>query len=443
MKLGLKRAAIITIVFLLAMVPALTVFAEEIPVEDPAVVETPAETPAEAPMQEISELPVVTTGATKDAVEEALTTEPIAEAQLAEYPANSIEGFVIRMYQATLNRYPDPTGLAEWSALLRNKTLTGAKYAEGMIGSQEFQSKSLTSSEYVQIMYRAFFGREADPGGLTAWVNVLNDGYSRRYVMKGFIDSQEFTIMCNQYGIERGTIEITKQDMPVDRKALEAFVTRLYELCLGRPADPAGLASWVDPLAKGQTTGAQVAYGFIFSQEFVTKRVSNDVFVEIMYKSFFNRAADPAGFKAWMLAIDKGEHRQNIMAGFVNSDEYNALCKTYNIDRGTLPKVNAPLPKPIAGTTLKLGHVNRTGSLYVDFTITPVHGVTGYEIYRADNNDLNNAKLMTASAKTTWRDTEVLAGHKYYYAVEPYLFVNDFQCVAGPIVKTSHVLVSF
>ena len=46
------------------------------------------------------------------------------------------------------------------------------------------------------------------------------------------------------------------------------FVIRLYEKVLGRKADPVGLAEWFNQLILGNNTGADVAQGFFFSDEF-------------------------------------------------------------------------------------------------------------------------------------------------------------------------------
>ena len=50
------------------------------------------------------------------------------------------------------------------------------------------------------------------------------------------------------------------------------FVTRLYQQCLGREPDPTGHSFWVNALQTGQNTGADVAYGFVFSDEFQNRQ---------------------------------------------------------------------------------------------------------------------------------------------------------------------------
>ena len=76
---------------------------------------------------------------------------------------------------------------------------------------------------------------------------------------------------------------------------VKEFVTRLYDICLDRKPDAQGLADWSGQLKNSQATGVSVAYGFIFSAELQGKSLSNEDYIEIMYKAFFGRKSDAAG----------------------------------------------------------------------------------------------------------------------------------------------------
>lgn len=269
------------------------------------------------------------------------------ESQLQESvyePQNTgVQDFVTRMYKVCLGRTPDSKGLQEWSDALINGTATGANVAHGFIFSQEFINKNLSDTEYIKALYNAFFGREADSGGLSAWQNVINEGYSRKYLLSGFVNSDEFTALCNNYGIQRGQLELSPVELT---PSISVFVARFYKLCLQRDADEQGLSEWTQALQSKLTTGAQVAYGFVFSPEFLARNLSNEEYVKIMYKAFFGREADPTGLQSWISALNNGTHRQNVLAGFTNSNEFSILCQKYDIDRGTLENYVSPAPNP-------------------------------------------------------------------------------------------------
>jgi LCP family protein required for cell wall assembly len=112
---------------------------------------------------------------------------------------------------------------------------------------------------------------------------------------------------------------------------VQAFVTRFYEQCLGRQPDSGGLNEWVGRLLNGSKTGADVAEGFVFSEEFKAKNHSNEVFVTILYKAFFNREPDPNGYSAWLERLAGGMSRKTVLDGFLKSKEFAKLCDDYGI----------------------------------------------------------------------------------------------------------------
>ena len=163
--------------------------------------------------------------------------------------------------------------------------------------------------------------------------------------------SEEFEKLCNSYGIELGNpIEVpAKGTVPKgpcascgntnapSQEAIEkinGFVTRLYEICLDRTPDADGLASWCNSLVYHDLSGSEVAYGFVFSPEFKDKNLSDEDFVEDMYKAFFNRASDPDGKNTWLTLLASGEYdREGVFGGFTGSTEFNNLCNSYGITR--------------------------------------------------------------------------------------------------------------
>lgn len=116
----------------------------------------------------------------------------------AEY---QIADFVKRFYTLVLNRQPDVGGFNNWKAQLSGGSRTGGEIATGFFMSDEFTSRQTDDTTFVDIAYRAFFGREADAGGKLNWMNELSKGVSRLDVVSGFIGSQEFTNLADNYGI--------------------------------------------------------------------------------------------------------------------------------------------------------------------------------------------------------------------------------------------------
>ena len=120
-----------------------------------------------------------------------------------------------------------------------------------------------------------------------------------------------------------------------DEAGIRAFVTRMYEVCLDREPDTDGLNDWSNRLATGQEQGANIAFGFIFSEEFQNLNLCNEHYVDSMYAAFFDREGDAAGKADWLGQLNSGATRGHVMTGFVNSQEFANLCAAYGIDQGS------------------------------------------------------------------------------------------------------------
>lgn len=130
-----------------------------------------------------------------------------------------------------------------------------------------------------------------------------------------------------------------------DVTQLEAFVERMYTVALGRDAEAEGHAFWTNDLLAKKTDGAGLASGFILGAEFVGKNYSNEEYVDVLYRTFFNREAtvDPEGAAFWLNSLSAGQTRESVLAGFVNSAEFDTLCTSYGISRGILRENGAPV----------------------------------------------------------------------------------------------------
>ena len=92
---------------------------------------------------------------------------------------------------------------------------------------------------------------------------------------------------------------------------------------------------WVDQVKKSGMTGGDLAKNFLFSDEFISKNVSNEDFVETLYKTFFDRESEADGKAYWVGQLKSGAmDKKTVIEGFINSDEWATLCTTYGIPSG-------------------------------------------------------------------------------------------------------------
>ncbi len=155
----------------------------------------------------------------------------------------------------------------------------------------------------------------------------------------------EKTFSCTVCGAKK------TETIPKEGDSVESFVRRFYKEVLNRTQedidnDVKGINDWVNRLTSGEKTGAQVAYGFVMSPEFANRQVSDEEYLNIMYKSFFNREPDENGYNDWLGKLKSGSTRLSVLAGFTNSGEFRALCEKYGIEPGKL-EVNNNSQQPI------------------------------------------------------------------------------------------------
>jgi len=161
---------------------------------------------------------------------------------------------------------------------------------------------------------------------------------------------------------------------------VESFIVRLYRNVLSRVYDKDGLRGWNEALVGHGVTGAHVAHGFFFSEEFMNKRVSNKVYVDILYRTLLNRPGEAKGRADWIAVLNSGQSREHVFAGFVNSIEFDDLCAKAGIIRGFYT------PPPGKGTVILDSDVVHSNSLAGKIIILdPGHGTAGSPGYGSYN----------------------------------------------------------
>lgn len=247
--------------------------------------------------------------------------------------SNLVQDFVTRLYTNCIGRTPSQSEVSYWEGRLRNSQETGTSIANFFANSKEVQQKNLSNMAYIQMLYRAFFGREADDKGLEYWLSEMIKGKSRQQALKAFIDSKEYTNICSNYGIKKGAAANTttvSDEPPAGYTPVQKFVYRFYSKCLGRVPDQSGINYWSQGLLNKQFTGQEIAYNFVNSKEFKNKNLSNEDYINVMYKVFFGREADQGGKQYW-LGMLKSWSRQQVLDAFILSDEFFGICNSYDI----------------------------------------------------------------------------------------------------------------
>ena len=140
----------------------------------------------------------------------------------------------------------------------------------------------------------------------------------------------------------------TPEPNPDKEPSFEDFVERLYVVALGRASEPEGKAFWVDQVVNKGLTGADCARFFMLgAPEFLSRNLTDDEFVEILYRTYFDRDSEPDGKAYWLGRLASGTERAVLVEEFIESVEWCNVCAMYGVKSGarfhkaTIPSKNA------------------------------------------------------------------------------------------------------
>ena len=296
---------------------------------------------------------------------------------------DSVSAFVSRFYTVCLNRTPDKSGKEYWVSQLKSGVKTGADVASGFLLSKEMYNKDLDESQFVDVLYKSIMGRNESTSEKAYWIKYLQN-HSRSAAVKGFIDSKEFSSLCNKYKIKKGTVsaKTSAYNLSIfnDRitfqctSKLKEFFERNYKEVLGRKAESSGLNYWVDQVSSGkQMIGQAAATGFLHSAEFLGMNADNSKykgsyktnkdFITILYKAYLGRDPESGGFNYWHNKLKNGEMtRDEIIAGFANSTEFKNIIKTFANDTSCKVGTTTNLSN-VAVTSVKINYPSKVLTL--------------------------------------------------------------------------------
>jgi serralysin len=188
-------------------------------------------------------------------------------------------------------------------------------------GTEEYRGFNRTDAQFVGDLYRTFFDREPDSGGLAHWTGQLAQGLSREAVLAWFMFSPEFVAFNARYfGNNPNRPEVDG-------------VIGIYGGFLARIPDANGLRHWVGRLRQAQCAGGSAVNAeietlsslFATSPEYAARGRTTANYVDDLYNTFLRRGADLEGSAYWVQRIDSGaSSREDARRAFIASPEFQA-----------------------------------------------------------------------------------------------------------------------
>ena len=235
---------------------------------------------------------------------------------------------VTQYYQSILGRAPDSGGLAYWQGEIVRLQGLGVDVQEAfrvMAGwfftSAEYLGKNTSDGQYVTDLYRTFFQRDPDGGGLGFWTGQLAAGMPRAVVLYSFLFSAEFgSYMQGLLGNTASRGEVYA-------------VVDFYRGFLNRLPDPDGFSYWLNRFRAAQCQGASavnaevesISGQFAASGEYANRKRSNRDYVGDLYYAFLRRGGELTGFDFWVSQLDNGlKTREQLRQEFLKSPEFQS-----------------------------------------------------------------------------------------------------------------------
>jgi N-acetylmuramoyl-L-alanine amidase len=147
---------------------------------------------------------------------------------------------------------------------------------------------------------------------------------------------------------------------------VRAFTLRLFLETLERTPTREGLDYWINELITGNRTGARIAFDFIFSDEMRNRVLTDEQFIVILCRALMGRSPAQSGIAHWVNRL-QATSAHAVFVEFIDSAEFDSICREYGITKGTAPPPLLPPRPPTPSGSLE-------GKIII---LDPGHGTIG------------------------------------------------------------------
>jgi len=167
---------------------------------------------------------------------------------------------------------------------------------------------NLTAKEAMEVLEKS-----ADKIGDLEYVEGRNDHYGY-----GRVNAYKAVLMAKNYGDSNDSLN----------EPQKLYIQNLYLYIFQRDYDKEGFNYWLNQLKSGKSAAYVARYFFLNSKEMKNSKMSDEEFIERIYKALLNRDVDEEGKKYWLKELrDKKIPRVQLFNYVVFSDEFKNICK--------------------------------------------------------------------------------------------------------------------
>lgn len=226
------------------------------------------------------------------------------------------------------------TSLHAWSQKIMNDPLAAYQFAYEVAYLPQVLFEQLDDEAYITRVYNAIMDTKITKGRLEAYLKQFEEGLSRTDFVARLINSKGFKLRLFKYGISEQTFRRTSAQKAYDNDA--KFILRLYDKAYKREAEYEGFEYWVLKFRNEKnTTYSELVEFFALSKEATDVAKNYGAYVKMLYRAIYDREADGDGYNYWKTLMDFGVSREEVLEGFLNSQEFENLCKSYGGKKGS------------------------------------------------------------------------------------------------------------
>ena len=133
-----------------------------------------------------------------------------------------------------------------------------------------------------------------------------------------------------------GVKPVVEEEPPKPRvyeKSESGFTELMYNKLLGREPIDTELELWSSLLSSKKVSVLEMTKSFILGEEAqnVFPELSDQEFVDHLYEKLLNRKSDTDGYNNWILFLNSGGNREDVIKGFTESKEFENLYTDFGV----------------------------------------------------------------------------------------------------------------
>jgi len=232
----------------------------------------------------------------------------------------NVTSYVARAYNIFLDRRPETDGLNYWTGRICSGSVSAAEILNSFVQSQEFQNRALSRDEELSLVYLSMFDRQIDESGKAYWSSILNNGVSISYVINQIACLEEFSSLCEKYGMLPGQVDLWA---PRDKYyALTAFLCQNYPAMTGRAATSDELDSYVASALNGSRKVEDLIKAVVALPECQEYLSGDEAYLRAIYQFACAKAPTQDQLDAGLVSLKNGVTRYHIVTEIAKTQDY-------------------------------------------------------------------------------------------------------------------------